>query len=192
MVSFDHQGDFKSSVKNACDVFSCCISALQMICVVDGKYFLWNELFWPIFLFDSISKWSEMVGTPKLSVDFLTTHGIWSCFMWCQCNIWVAIVVWVTCIPRKDFRNPVLTHWGRDKFPPFRRRHFQMHFLEWKCLYFDSNFIEVSSWGSSYNMSVLVQIMAWCRPCDKPLSEPMMAILPTYLCVTLPQWFKTW
>ena len=28
----------------------------------------------------------------------------------------------------------VLTHWGRDKWTPFRRRHFQMHFLEWKYL----------------------------------------------------------
>ena len=27
-----------------------------------------------------------------------------------------------------------LTHWGRDKWTPFRRRNFQMHFLEWKCL----------------------------------------------------------
>ena len=31
----------------------------------------------------------------------------------------------------------ILTHWGRDKWTPFRRRHFQMHFLEWKCLNFD-------------------------------------------------------
>ena len=30
-----------------------------------------------------------------------------------------------------------LTHWGRDKWPPFSRRHFQMHFLEWKCIHFD-------------------------------------------------------
>ena len=27
-----------------------------------------------------------------------------------------------------------LTHWGRDKWTPFGRRHFQVHFLEWKCL----------------------------------------------------------
>ena len=25
-------------------------------------------------------------------------------------------------------------HRGRDKWTPFRRRHFQMYFLEWKCL----------------------------------------------------------
>ena len=34
----------------------------------------------------------------------------------------------------------------------------------------------------------LVQIMAWCRPGDKPLSEPMVVSLPTHICVTRPQW----
>ena len=30
-----------------------------------------------------------------------------------------------------------LTHWGRNKMAAISRRHFQMHFLEWKCLIFD-------------------------------------------------------
>ena len=30
--------------------------------------------------------------------------------------------------------------------------------------------------------------MAWRRTGDKPLSEPMMVSLPTYLCITRPQW----
>ena len=30
-----------------------------------------------------------------------------------------------------------LTHWGWDKWLPFRRRYFQMYFLEWKCMNFD-------------------------------------------------------
>ena len=30
--------------------------------------------------------------------------------------------------------------------------------------------------------------MAWRRPGDKPLSEPMMVILLTHICVTRPQW----
>ena len=33
--------------------------------------------------------------------------------------------------------------------------------------------------------------MAWRRPGDKPLSEPMMVSLPTLMCVTRPQWVKT-
>ena len=49
----------------------------------------------------------------------------------------------------------------------------------------------------------LGQIMAWCRPGNKPLSDPMMVSLPTHICVTRPQgvkglidinlhWFQKW
>ena len=40
------------------------------------------------------------------------------------------------------------------------------------------------------NIPALVQIMAWRRPGDKPLSEPMMVSLLTHICVTRPQWVK--
>ena len=33
--------------------------------------------------------------------------------------------------------------------------------------------------------------MAWRRPGDKPLFEPMMDSLPTHICVTRPQWVNT-
>ena len=36
----------------------------------------------------------------------------------------------------------------------------------------------------------LVQIMAWRRPGDKPLSETVMFILLTHICVTQRQWIK--
>ena len=41
------------------------------------------------------------------------------------------------------------------------------------------------------NMPTLVQIMAWRRSGDKPLSEPMVVSLPTHICVTRPQWVNT-
>ena len=44
--------------------------------------------------------------------------------------------------------------------------------------------------GPINNIPALVQIMAWRRPGDKPLSEPMMDSLPTHICVTRPQWVK--
>ena len=44
--------------------------------------------------------------------------------------------------------------------------------------------------GPINNIPALVQIMAWRRPGDKPLSEPMMVCLPTHICVTRPQWVK--
>ena len=42
--------------------------------------------------------------------------------------------------------------------------------------------------GPINNIPSLVQIMAWRRPGDEPLSEPMMVRLPTDICVTWPQW----
>ena len=44
--------------------------------------------------------------------------------------------------------------------------------------------------GPINNIPALVQIMAWRRPGDKPLSEPMMVRLLTHICVTRPQWVK--
>ena len=41
--------------------------------------------------------------------------------------------------------------------------------------------------GPINNIPALVQIMAWRRPGDKPLSEPMMVSLPRHICVTRPQ-----
>ena len=41
------------------------------------------------------------------------------------------------------------------------------------------------------NIPALVQIMAWRRPGDKPLSEPIMVYLLTHICVTRPQWVKS-
>ena len=44
--------------------------------------------------------------------------------------------------------------------------------------------------GPINNIPSLVQIMAWRRPGDKPLSEPMMVSSLTHICVTRPQWVK--
>ena len=40
------------------------------------------------------------------------------------------------------------------------------------------------------NISALVQVMAWSRSGNKPLSEPMMVSLLTHICITLPQFVK--
>ena len=45
-------------------------------------------------------------------------------------------------------------------------------------------------WGPINNIPAFVQIMAWRRPDDKPLSGPMMVRLPTHICVIRPQWVK--
>ena len=42
--------------------------------------------------------------------------------------------------------------------------------------------------GPINNIPTLVQIMAWRRSGDKPLSESMLVSLQTHICVTRPQW----
>ena len=42
--------------------------------------------------------------------------------------------------------------------------------------------------GPMNNIPTFGQVMAWRRPGDKPLSEPMMVRLLTQICVTRPQW----
>ena len=44
--------------------------------------------------------------------------------------------------------------------------------------------------GQINNIPVLVEIMAWRRPDDKPLAGPMTVRSLTYMCVTQPQWVK--
>ena len=42
--------------------------------------------------------------------------------------------------------------------------------------------------GMINNIPALVQMMAWHQPCNKSLSEPMMVLLLTPICITQPQW----
>ena len=42
----------------------------------------------------------------------------------------------------------------------------------------------------SNNILALVQIMAWRRPGDKPLSQPNFVSFLTHICVTRPQWIN--
>ena len=42
--------------------------------------------------------------------------------------------------------------------------------------------------GPINNIPALVQIMAWHQPGDKPLFEPMMATIPTHICITQSHW----
>ena len=67
-----------------------------------------------------------------------------------------------------------------------------------KCIFMNENvwiLIKISQTfvpkGPINYIPALVQIMAWRRPGDKPLSEPMMVRLPTHICVTRPQCIDT-
>ena len=79
-----------------------------------------------------------------------------------------------------------LTHWDRDKMTAI-----------FKCIFLNENArisIKISlkfvPKGPINKIPALVQMMAWHRPGDKPLSEPMVVRLLTRICVTRPQWVK--
>ena len=91
---------------------------------------------------------------------------------------------------RKWYYIP-LTHWGRDKMDAISQTIFSIFCLLneniWIPIKISLKFVPK---GPINNIPALVQIMAWCRPGDKPLSESMMVSLPTHICVTRPQWVK--
>ena len=66
-----------------------------------------------------------------------------------------------------------------------------------KCIFLNENVLILNKIslkfvpkGQINNITALVQIMAWRRPYDKPLSEPRMESLVTHICVTRPRWVK--
>ena len=79
----------------------------------------------------------------------------------------------------------VLKHWRREKWLSFCRWHFQMHFPQWKLLYFDFDFTEFIAKGSINNNPSLFQMMDWCCTGDKPLSEPRMTLLTWHIHASL-------
>ena len=90
--------------------------------------------------------------------------------------------------------------WDRiDHLNILRPRQNECHFADniFKCIFLNENvqiLIKISPKfvpkGPINNIPTLVQIMAWRRPGDKPLSEPMMVSLLKHICVTRPEWVK--
>ena len=77
---------------------------------------------------------------------------------------------------------------AETKWTPFRRRHFQVHENVWIPITISLQFVPE---GPINNIPALVQIIAWRRPGDKPLSETMMVSLTTHICPPRPQWVNT-
>ena len=85
----------------------------------------------------------------------------------------------------------------QQAFNTLRPRQHGRHFPDdvFKCIFLNEivwTSIQISlkfvPKGPIDNIPALFQIMAWRRPGDKPLSEPMLIILLTHICVTRPQW----
>ena len=82
-------------------------------------------------------------------------------------------------------------------FNTLRPRQNGRHFPDdiFKCIFLNENaWISITislkfvPKGPINNIPALVQIMAWRRSGDKPLSELMIVSLLTHICVTRPQW----
>ena len=110
-----------------------------------------------------------------------------------------ATVTQQPCYNTADFSHMTTTDILSMDFIPLRPRRDRRHFADaiFKCIFLNAN--EWISLKISLkfvpkvrinNIPSLVQIMAWRRPGDKPLSEPMVVSLPTHICVTRPQWVK--
>ena len=89
--------------------------------------------------------------------------------------------------------------WWQDIWPlnTLRPRKNGCHFADniFKCIFQNENVwiltkisLKFVPKGPINKIPALVQVMAWCRPGNKPLSQPMMVRLPTHICITRPQW----
>ena len=79
---------------------------------------------------------------------------------------------------------------AETKWPPFADDIFKCIFLNENVSVAITISLKFVPKGPISNIPALVQIMAWRRPGDKPLSGPMMVSLSTHICVTRPQWVK--
>ena len=84
-----------------------------------------------------------------------------------------------------------LTYWGRDE----RAAIFPDNISKW--IFLNENICILIKISLKFvprsplkNIPALVQTIAWCRPGDKPLSEPMMVSLVMHICITQPQRVK--
>ena len=79
---------------------------------------------------------------------------------------------------------------AETKWTPFCSDIFKSIFLNENAWILITILLKFVHRGPINNIPALVQIMAWRRPGDKPLSGPMMVRLPTHICVTRPQWIN--
>ena len=111
-----------------------------------------------------------------------------SCYIWARSNgtrlyqLWV----WIKYLHHKVV-NSLRPRQNIHHFPDDIFKRIVLNEYVWILIKISLKFI---SKGLINNNPALVQIMAWRRPGDKSLSEPMVVSLLTHICVTRPQWVK--
>ena len=119
--------------------------------------------------------------------------------LWCHTS-WSTLVQVMACHLFGSKLQPELVRtYCQSDLNPLRSRQNGRHFADdtLNRIFLNENVIisikislKFAPKGSINNIPALVQIMAWRRPGDKPLSEPMLLSLLTHICVTLPQRVK--
>ena len=98
--------------------------------------------------------------------------------LWRHCNVNWTSDYFQCIVGSRDMRAFATNFWFTFPFnssqPRQNGRHFaddifKRFFLGWKCMNFAYNFTVIFPKIQIYNILSLVQIMAWCRPNDKPL-----------------------
>ena len=144
-----------------------------------------HVIFKYVFLKENFEFWLKFYGTLFLRAQLAI--GLNSCngYNWPWLNI---LLIYVHMLQGR--------HWVNTLRPRQNGRRFADD--TFKCIFLNENVhisIEISlkfvPKGPINNIPPLVQIMAWRRSGEKPLSEPMMASLLTHICVTRPQWVKS-
>ena len=82
-----------------------------------------------------------------------------------------------------------LTHWGRGKMAGVSQTTLSnIFFFDEKVIISIKISLKFVPKGTIDNIPALVQMMAWRRSGDKPLSEAMLVSLLTHIYITRPQW----
>ena len=87
------------------------------------------------------------------------------------------------------FYISLLTHWGWDEMDAITQTRFKCIFLKENVWILTKKIsLKFVPKGPINNIPALVPIMAWRRPGNNPLSEPMMVSFLMHICITWPQW----
>ena len=139
-----------------------------------------------------------MFNYKSIDIGLITTHcwnateRLWA--FWLVCSVWNIIKYLLNSITN------LRSHYPAMAFNTLRLRQNGRHFADdtFKRIFLNENiriWIKISLKFVPKvlinNIPVLVQIMAWRRSGDKPLSEPMMVSFPTHICLTRPQWVNS-
>ena len=103
-----------------------------------------------------------------------------------QWNIWKHRYLCVTTIILNLHQciNTLRPKQNGRRFPDDTFKHIFLNENVWILIEIPLKFVPK---GPINNIPALVKIMAWRRPGDKPLSEPVMVRLPTHIFVSRPQ-----